>query len=260
MKDPALRCVSYAARGLWIDLMCVMFESPSRGHLQMATGKPLTPEHIGRMTGGSADEVATLLRELEDAGVFSRTDVGTIYSRRMVRDEKIRSVRSDAGQKGAEYGHLGGRPTTANKTAKKTSNEGQTEGQNNPPSVSSSSSKKEKLLCDAHTTNKSEYPSEFENCWVNYPARAGGNPKRDAFKAWGARLKEGHNAADLLAGTRRYSEFCDATGKRKTEFVMQAARFFGQSKPFLELWAVPHDNTNQRQSGGPNVDIYRRAT
>ena len=40
-KDPALRSVSLAARGLWIDMLCLMFEGDHRGYLPHATGKPV---------------------------------------------------------------------------------------------------------------------------------------------------------------------------------------------------------------------------
>lgn len=102
LKDPAVRSVSLAARGLWTDMLCLMHESPRRGYLQHSNGKPVTAEQLARMTGCSTDEVSRLLRELEDAGVFSCTDHGVIYSRRMVRDEKIREIRSRSGRLGAE--------------------------------------------------------------------------------------------------------------------------------------------------------------
>jgi biotin operon repressor len=100
MKDPGLRSVSLEARGLWIDMLCLLFESGRRGYLQHATGKPVMDEQLARMTGGSSNQVSRLLRELEDSGVFSRTEHGTIYSRRMLRDERKRRACSEAGKKG----------------------------------------------------------------------------------------------------------------------------------------------------------------
>jgi biotin operon repressor len=104
MKDPAVRSVSYAARGLWMDMLSLMHESDRRGYLQV-NGKFVSAELLARMTGGSTDEVSRLLQELEDSGVFSRSDDGCIYSRRMVRDERKRALCSEAGKKG------GGNPT-----------------------------------------------------------------------------------------------------------------------------------------------------
>ncbi len=109
MKDPALRSVSLEARGLWIDMLCLLFESGRRGYLQHATGKPVQEEQLARMTGCSARQVSRLSQELENSGVFSRTEHDTIYSRRMVKDEQVRQVRSSAGK-------LGGNPQIAGKT------------------------------------------------------------------------------------------------------------------------------------------------
>jgi hypothetical protein len=100
MKDPAVRSVTVAARGLWIDMLCLMHESDRRGYLQHATGRPVTSEQLARMTGCSASEVARLLRELEESGVFSRTEDGVIFNRRMVLDEHKRTLFREAGRKG----------------------------------------------------------------------------------------------------------------------------------------------------------------
>jgi biotin operon repressor len=100
MKDPGLRSVSLEARGLWIDMLCLLFEGVRRGYLQHATGKPVSDEQLARMTGSSSEQVSRLLRELEDSGVFSRTEHGTLYSRRMIRDERKRKACSEAGKKG----------------------------------------------------------------------------------------------------------------------------------------------------------------
>ncbi len=108
MKDPSLRSVSLEARGLWIDMLCLLFESGRRGYLQHATGKPVTEEQLARMTGCSAKQVSRLLQELENSGVFSRTEHGTIYSRRMVKDEQVRQAKIAAGK-------LGGNPQIVGK-------------------------------------------------------------------------------------------------------------------------------------------------
>jgi hypothetical protein len=81
-------------------MLCLMFESVRRGYLQHATGKPVTAEQLARMTGCSTDEVSRLLQELEDSGVFSRTEHGVIFNRRMVRDEHKRLLCSRAGKNG----------------------------------------------------------------------------------------------------------------------------------------------------------------
>ena len=91
LKDPAVRILSYAARGLWSDMLSLMFECDPKGYLAVSPGKPVTGEDLSQMLGGSPAEVSQLLQEIEDSGAFSRTDEGVIYSRRMVRDEQDRA-------------------------------------------------------------------------------------------------------------------------------------------------------------------------
>ena len=89
------------------------------------------------------------------------------------------------------------------------------------------------------TATRQEYSPEFEQAWQAYPKRAGGNPKASAFKHWKARIADGSTVSDLLAGTQRYAAFIRATGKEGTEYVKQAATFFGPDRHFEESWNLP---------------------
>jgi hypothetical protein len=91
MKDPALRAVSLPARGLWIDLLCLMWESPIRGVLLSDSRRPFSAEHIARMSGCSVEVAGSLIDELKSVGVCSVRKDGSILSRRMVREEEERS-------------------------------------------------------------------------------------------------------------------------------------------------------------------------
>lgn len=82
-------------------------------------------------------------------------------------------------------------------------------------------------------------PESFAIAWEIYPKRAGDNPKDRALKAWRARKGEGESEEAMLAGARRYAEFIRSTSKENTEFVKQAATFFGPSKAYLEPWTLP---------------------
>ena len=101
-SDPGLRLCSFAARGLWIDMLCIAAEHDPVGYVALG-GKPLDVAQIARMTGGQPREVAKLLLELEANGVFTRDRRGCIYSRRMISDEK-------RARKSRENGLLGGNP------------------------------------------------------------------------------------------------------------------------------------------------------
>lgn len=90
-------------------------------------------------------------------------------------------------------------------------------------------------------SQKPEADADFEEAWKLYPKRAGGDPKGRALKAWRARRKEGHSVEDIKAGVMRYAAFARASGKEHTEYVMQAATFFGPDRQFLEPWNPPQE-------------------
>lgn len=98
-SDERLRMCSFAARGLWLDLLAIMHNSEPYGHLTLS-GRPPTIKQIAAMCGGTTDEVAALLAELEANGVFSKTADGVIFSRRLVRDEAQRIIDIENGRKG----------------------------------------------------------------------------------------------------------------------------------------------------------------
>ena len=105
-KDMALQSCSVAARGLWIEMLCIAHECMPYGHLTV-NGNAMTTAQIGRHVGITAKECDALLAELTYAGVLSRTEDDVIFSRRMVRDEELRERRAAGGQGGAEHGHKG---------------------------------------------------------------------------------------------------------------------------------------------------------
>ncbi len=85
--DPALRMCSLAARGLWIEMIGLMHESSTPGHLLLNARSPNIVQ-LANLVGADNKTVGRMLKELEDAAVFSRTDKGVIFSRRMVRDHR----------------------------------------------------------------------------------------------------------------------------------------------------------------------------
>lgn len=182
-KDPALCVCSLAARGLWIELMCIAHEADEYGYL-VVNGMPMTHQQIARLVGESPATIKRLMAELEDAGVYSVDERGVIYSRRMVEDERVRNARAEGGKagaehgiKGASHGKKGGRP---HKSKEGISDEEKTPlktplapGSKPPPSSSSSSS----------TSYIPPIP----------PAVAvgtGGRPSAVTFRAWQKAIRE----------------------------------------------------------------------
>ena len=102
MSDPGVRASSYAARGLWMDMLCIMAQAEPVGSLVL-NGRGLDPAALARLTGGDSEQVETLLVELEANGVFARDRNGNIFNRRMKKDAKKAKT-------AAKNGRMGGNP------------------------------------------------------------------------------------------------------------------------------------------------------
>lgn len=98
-KDVELQSCSMAAQGLWINLMCIAHECEPYGHLTI-NGKAMNAAQIGRQVGLPEVDVDGLLTELMESGVARLADTGALFSLRMVKDEKLRNLRAQAGGKG----------------------------------------------------------------------------------------------------------------------------------------------------------------
>lgn len=85
--EPSLRMVSLAARGLWIECVCLMHEATPYGHL-LSHGRAVTDTQLALLVGAPVEVIRELLAELGGAGVYSRTRTGVIYSRRMTADAR----------------------------------------------------------------------------------------------------------------------------------------------------------------------------
>lgn len=75
-----------------------------------------------------------------------------------------------------------------------------------------------------------KYSADFESFWREYPKRDRSAPKPDAWKAWGARLKEGIAPQDLIRAAANYRADQFAKGKVGTEFVKLPATFLGKGE------------------------------
>lgn len=115
-SDPCLRMCSLAARGLWAEMLALMHEATPYGHLLINSVAP-TDTQLAVLAGASSEQIPDLLGELDSAGVFSRTQKGVIFSRRMTRDEK----RSRVAQKN---GKNGGNPSLSKERENKASDKG----------------------------------------------------------------------------------------------------------------------------------------
>jgi len=105
LRDPELLRCSKAAKGVWIDMLCLMFDCVERGKL-ISNGVPWSKEEIAQAIGGDVDENLSAIAELLGKGVARvARNTEAIYCSRMVRDEHKRKLCSIAGKRG------GGNPT-----------------------------------------------------------------------------------------------------------------------------------------------------
>ena len=123
-SDAGLRLCSLAARGLWIEIIALMMDAEPFGHL-VINGKPATAKTLAAVISAPEKTVAAALAELEANGVFSKTDEGVIYSRRMLRDLTKQKEARENGRRGGNPALKGTRITDTQSAA--------SESEVNPP-------------------------------------------------------------------------------------------------------------------------------
>lgn len=148
LKDPDLRRCSKAARGVWIDMICLSFECEDRG-VFATSGIAWPDEDIAAAVGGNITEVLDAIAELLTKGVVSRNQTGAIFCRRVVRDEAKRRSCSEAGKRG------GGNPALTFKGVPKGDDKERVKGEvKRKPKASSSLSSSSSTSVNTSTTTK----------------------------------------------------------------------------------------------------------
>ena len=171
--------------------MCIAHEAEKYGVLSI-NGKAMTAHQIARMVGESPAVVSRLLVELEDAGVFSRDEKGAIFSRRMVKDERIRNVRAEAGR-------LGGNPDLLKQKDKQ--KDKQADNPKPTPSSSSSSSNLSEDKSSGVETPKITDPDEIIFSFGLPLLVTAGTPEKQARSFLGG-LRKHHGDAALINSLR----------------------------------------------------------
>lgn len=153
-----VRLCSLAARGLWIDMLGIMFKAEIRGTLTI-NGKQVDNKRLAKIAGDTIANIKKYKQELEDQDVFSYLEDKTIICRRMFRksgkQDQISQIRAEAGKKGAEARwQTDGKPMA--KMAASSSS----------PSSSSTSTPSSK-----DTRGQEELNLLFEKWWDRYPKK-----------------------------------------------------------------------------------------
>ena len=101
--SPRMRVLPPDVRGLWVDLLCCMWESVERGVMVKPNLEIYTKDEIVRMIGLDATGGDGWLDLLVDNGICAiRESDGAYFSRQMVRGEEISAKRREAGKKGGD--------------------------------------------------------------------------------------------------------------------------------------------------------------
>ena len=81
------RTLSLQAKALWFEILLLMHTSPKRGYLLNHDSTAIGAKALAVGLGTTTDVIVELCKELESAGVFSRTAEKIPFSRRMVREQ-----------------------------------------------------------------------------------------------------------------------------------------------------------------------------
>lgn len=191
--DERLRNCSIAARGLWIELLALMHRSDRYGYL-LVNGKQPTDRQIAIQAGASIDEVSAGIAELENEGVFSRDRHGTIYSRRMIRDEK-------KAQNARKNGRKGGNPKLGKQKENPARDNHQLNGSNKPQIPEARSQKPEVIISSSNedvSDSRSDAPPAELPDDNDRPLTV-----REVVEAWNERMvPQGFPAVQRITGTR----------------------------------------------------------
>jgi hypothetical protein len=95
------------------------------------------------------------------------------------------------------------------------------------------------------------YNPAFEVIWKAYPSRSG-DSKKDAYKAWQARIKAGASQLEISEGVRRYAKYVQV-GQVAPEFIEPGETFFGPADYYKLPW-VPSIKKALRHTGFGQVD------
>ena len=97
-------------------------------------------------------------------------------------------------------------------------------------------------------------PSDFlEQLKAIYPRRKGGQGWVDTTRWVRIHVRAGHAWQAILDGCTAYKDFCDREGLTGTEYVKQAATFFGRGCWFAEDYSepakpkLPHEVAKERR-------------
>lgn len=96
LTAPRINALSNEQKGVWVTLLCLMWESPKRGVVMGRDGECHTKRGLCKLI----DCMATDIDALVECGLLQQSENGTYSCHDMIRAEEIRNARRAAGSKG----------------------------------------------------------------------------------------------------------------------------------------------------------------
>lgn len=247
LSEETLRLVPLAARGLWIDLLCLMAKSERRGYLTLKGGDKggvnpgvvfsvnPTLAQIALLVGSTEAEIGPLIEALKQAGTCSvEAETGILFCRRMVRD-------TESYHQAVAHGSMGGNPRLRKRVVK---------GRVNPPVNLSRQPPLGSGFCDSSFSDSGSERGVGENhaghatrrelpSWEVWSAYAGqqepGWPERDRrsafdhYEANGWRQKGGTTIRDWRAACRTcLNNWRERNGRTAPQMELTPEEFNGR--------------------------------
>ena len=246
-KDPCLRRCSKAAKGVWMDLLCLLFECPVRGVFVDASGKPWSDEEIAEAIGGDIGANLGHIAELVSKGVAQRDTRGAIFSRRMVRDEQNRRSATERKRK-ERSSHTRVTPMSVNEDEI---------GRQSKLFVEVKEFEEEKKMIDNLSSVVNEvghlYPANSHLMGRSLP-----QPQQDAIAE--AIAKDGQDL--VLAGTKTFADKVENWPSTDLRFIPNPVKFYseGQYLKKPEFWERRKENGREECTLHPDSGLTQWGT
>ena len=217
LNDPALKACSLEAKGVWIDMLCLMHEGNPYGYLTLPNGNIIDPKMLAKLIPNS-DQNGTrwvrkcdrLVDELVTKGVLKRDENGVFYSKKMVSDEAERQSWRERQAK-----HRG--KDVTEKSQPITSPITITYSNNNPPTPKG---------------GEVNVKKEFDRFWKSYPRKEN---RPGAMKAFERAIRSA-DVSEILTGMETWQK----SGKwDDPKFIPHAASFLNGRRWEDELGVKP---------------------
>lgn len=218
-----------------MEMIALMHKAVPYGHL-LVNGQAPTDPQLASLARTDADQIPSLLDELESVGVFSRTRSRVIYSRRLTRDEKRRIDGETAKITSAKV--PGSRRHQADEKQREKPPPTMVVGMvvDQPPSHPEAISQRETNV----SLSRAALEAEFERWYAGYPLKKGRGLALKAFCLARKRV----SLEVLISSAATYAADCVAKG-RKAEFIAHPAtwlngeRWSDEADPALPRAAAP---------------------